>query len=122
MQEYNIRLKRYNGVDYDTLYPETKSNLLIGSIAKTQLAAGATYTGTTGTLAQLDWNVSTLEQTITVNGVTTTNAVIVSPDANDIEAYAESGIYCSAQGTDSLTFKCGEIPNVDIDVNILILT
>lgn len=122
MQEYNIRLKRYNGVDYDTLHPETKASLLLGSIAKNQLASGATYTAVSATLVQLDWNNVTLEQTITVNGVTASNAVIVAPNPTDIEAYGSNQVYCSAQGSNSLTFKCKEIPSDDIDINVLILT
>lgn len=122
MQEYNIRLKRYNGVDYDTLYPETKSSLLVGNIAKSQLASGATYTAVSATLVQQNWNSSTLQQTISVSGVTASNAVIVAPAPNDLNKYSESGIYCSAQASDTLTFKCEEIPASNIAVNVLILT
>ena len=122
MQEYNIRLKRYNGVDYDTLYPETKAELLIGDVSKSQLEDGATYTAISATLAQNDWNSSTLQQTISVSGVTASNAVIVAPAPNDLKKYGESGIYCSAQASNSLTFKCEEIPSSDITVNVLILT
>lgn len=122
MQEYNIRLKRYNGVDYDTLYPETKSSLLVGNIAKSQLASGATYTAVSTTLVQQNWNSSTLQQTISVSGVTPSNAVIVAPAPNDLQKYSESGIYCSAQASGSLTFKCEEIPASNIAVNVLILT
>ena len=44
---YNIRLKRFNGTDYDNLYPNTlveqvtgnwPTNRLSGTIAKTQIA------------------------------------------------------------------------------------
>lgn len=122
MQEYNIRLKRYNGVDYDTLYPETRSSLLIGDISKSQLEDGATYTAVSATLVQQNWNSTTLQQTISVSGVTASNAVIVAPAPDDLNKYSESGIYCSAQASGTLTFKCEEIPASNIAVNVLILT
>lgn len=122
MQEYNIRLKRYNGVDYDTLYPETRSSLLVGNIAKSQLANGATYTAVSATLVQQNWNSTTLQQTISVSGVTDSNAVIVAPAPNDLQKYSESGVYCSAQASGTLTFECEEIPESNIAVNVLILT
>lgn len=122
MQDYNIRLKRYNGVDYDNLYPETKTNLLIGDIQKSQLADGATYTALTGTLYTNSWNTTTLEQTISVQGVDSNSVIIVAPDVNNIEEYSSNRIYCIAQNTDSLTFQCTFLPESDISVNILILT
>ena len=48
---YNIRLKRFNGTDYDNLYPNTivsqvtgnwPTNRLSGTIAKSQIASDAT--------------------------------------------------------------------------------
>lgn len=122
MRDYNIRLKRYNGVDYDNLYPETKTNLLIGNIAKSQLESGSTYTAVVVTLDSANWGTETLEQTVTVQGVTATNAIIVAPSVNSMSIYADSGIYCIAQAQNSLTFKCESIPESDVNANILILT
>lgn len=122
MQEYNIRLKRYNGVDFDTLYPETKTNLLIGQITKSQLANGATYSALQVLLDKDDWDSTTLDQTISVTGVTSTNAVIISPSINDIDLYSDSKILCIAQGDGTLTFQCETIPNDDVYANVLILT
>ena len=122
MQNYDIRLKRYNGIDYDTLYPETKTSLLIGSIEKSQLTAGATYTATSVILVNTDWDSTNLDQTVTVQGVTASNAVIISPDVSSLTAYGENGVYCFSQATNSLTFKCSSIPSSNISVNVLILT
>lgn len=59
------------------------------------------------------------EQTVIVVGMTTTSSVFVSPVPAFMEDYVNAGIYCSAQGTDSLTFtKIGSI-SADINVNIL---
>jgi hypothetical protein len=51
--------------------------------------------------------------------ITASNIVIVSPDPANINDYASNSVYCSAQGSGTLTFKCNTVPSVDIDVNIL---
>jgi hypothetical protein len=76
-------------------------------------------TTTTGTLASASWSSSS--QTITVNGVTASNLVIVSPAPASIEAYGNARIYCAAQSTNSLAFACpGTAPSTDLTVNIVI--
>lgn len=76
-------------------------------------------TTTTGTLASASWSSSS--QTITVNGVTSSNLVVVSPAPASVEAYGNARIYCSAQSTNSLTFTClGTTPSTDLTVNIAI--
>lgn len=78
-----------------------------------------TMTTTTGTLAVTDWSNSS--QTITVNGVTATNTVFVSPAPASASDYASAGIICTAQGTDSLTFSCQTTPTNNLTVNVVIL-
>lgn len=74
---------------------------------------------TTGTLASANW--SSGSQTITVNGVTASNLVIVSPAPASVEAYGNARIYCAAQSANSLTFACpGTAPSTDLTVNIVI--
>lgn len=78
-----------------------------------------TVVQTTGTLASANW--SSDSQTITVNGVTASNLVIVSPAPASVEAYGNARIYCSAQSANSLTFACpGTAPSTDLTVNIVI--
>ena len=72
------------------------------------------------TLTSNWWNNS--NQTVTATGVTSTNTIIVSPVPADISDYTDAGIYCSAQGTDSLTFTCSTTPSGDIEVNVVILS
>ncbi|MBQ3990639.1 MAG: hypothetical protein II630_07320, partial [Bacteroidales bacterium] len=76
-----------------------------------------TKVNTTITLAAADWSSNT--QTVTVNGVTSTSIVWVSPDPTDQSAYVSAGILCSAQGTDSLTFTATTTPSADIDVVVV---
>ena len=71
------------------------------------------------TLASAWWSSNT--QTVTATGVTATNTVIVSPAPASIEDYTDWKVYCSAQGTDSLTFTCDTTPSNNITVNVVIL-
>lgn len=73
----------------------------------------------TVTLSSASW--SNDEITVTATWVTATNSVIVSPVPSSISDYTSAGIYCSAQGTDSLTFACSTTPYTDIAVNVMII-
>lgn len=68
------------------------------------------------------WSSSTLTQTVSVTGVTSSNTVIVSPRPDYFEAYTEAGVRCTAQADDSLTFTCDSVPTEAIYVNVVILT
>jgi hypothetical protein len=61
-------------------------------------------------------------QTVSVEDVDTERDIVISPNPLHNEAYAKSGVYCSAQGEGTLTFKCDEVPNTAIEVNVLILS
>lgn len=133
-QNYEIDIKRFNGQDYDTLFPTpanhasthqaSGSDPLIlqtgnygdGTITKPKLADGATYTQLTITLTVAGWVNNS--QTVTVSGVTANNAVVISPTPNSYISYGEFGIYCSAQATNSLTFVCDSAPDVALTVNV----
>ena len=129
---YKIRLKRFNGTDFDTLYPNTiveqvlddwPTSRLDGTINKTQITPDATYTSTTVTLISGNWSNNT--QTVSVPssvGIKSTSLVIVSPTPNSFSNYGDSGIYCSAQANNSLTFICESPPSSDIIVNVVRLT
>lgn len=69
-------------------------------------------------LLSADWNLN--EQTLTATWVTQVNSVIISPKPSSYLDYTWAGIYCSFQGTDSLTFTCSNVPSADILVNVLI--
>ena len=56
-----------------------------------------------------------------IKGVSAHNNIFVAPAGNP-KAYADAGIYCSAQGTNSLTFVCETVPTENITVNIQIDT
>ena len=65
---------------------------------------------------------SNKEVTVLAWWVTSSNTVIVSPAPSSINDYASNSVYCSAQGTGTLTFKCNTVPDSAISVNVLILS
>lgn len=130
---YNIRLKRYNGTDFDNLYPNTTvdqvtgnwpTNRLSGTINKSQITANATYTSTTVTLTGSWPNNQKTVSIPTEVGITANSLVIVSPSPDSFVTYNDYGIYCSSQNTNSLTFTCTVLPlqSDSIVVNIIKLT
>lgn len=74
---------------------------------------------TTASLTVNGW--SSYVQTVTVSGITTSSTVVVSPDPASYEEYSTMGVYCSAQGTNSLTFTCNTTPSNTLTVNIMII-
>lgn len=71
------------------------------------------------TLAVANWN--NKSQTVTVNDVTSSCAVVVTPTPASIDDWSECGVLCTTQATNSLTFSCDETPEVAISVNIMII-
>ncbi len=59
-------------------------------------------------------------QTVTIDGITSDNVVMVAPvsDKENNELYNTHGVYCVSQSANSLTFDCKTVPDTDIDVNI----
>ena len=74
---------------------------------------------TAPTLVAANWSSNT--QTITVQGVTASNTVIVGPIPTDAQDYADAGILCTGQALNSLTFTCVNVPATDLQVNIVIM-
>ena len=93
----------------------------------TKTAGGYEWAAPTGwsstiTVTLLAANRSSKSITVSATGVTASNTVIVSPAPANINDYALNSIYCSAQGSGTLTFSCNTEPTVDIDVNVLIMS
>ena len=61
-------------------------------------------------------------QTVSVEGVTADNIVIVSASAGSHDEYGKAGVRCTGQGANSLTFNCSKVPTVNLTVNVLILS
>lgn len=73
----------------------------------------------TVTIPAAGWSNSS--QTVTVTGVTADNTVLVTYAPANKAAYVAADIYCTAQGTDSLTFACVTTPSADITANVMII-
>lgn len=122
----------YNGEFWIANTQRPSANDLVGSVPVDKGGTGATtaaeartnlgavsMTSLTVTLSASSW--SSNEQTVSVVGVTSSSTAIVTPAPASHTAYAEAGIYCSAQATDSLTFTCDDTPSEDLTVNVVIL-
>ena len=117
----------HNGDEY--LFPEwfSPDNAWTTNDVLTKTAGGYEWSAPSGwsstitvTLTSAWWSLNS--QTVTATWVTASNTVIVSPDPSDYSDYTDAEIYCSAQGTNSLTFVCGTTPSNDIDVNVIIIS
>ena len=80
----------------------------------------STVLATTVTLDSSDW--SNNSQTVSVQGVTTTNAVIVTAASAYVSTWSSCQIACTGQSSGALTFSCSTAPSGDVDANILIIT
>lgn len=70
----------------------------------------------TAVLSAGSWN--NLQQAVSVSIVKASNIVWVAP-ADNVPDYGAAGIYASAQGNGTLTFKCKTVPTVNFTVNIV---
>ena len=78
-------------------------------------------TVTTATLATSSWSGSgPYTKSVSVTGVTASNNVFVSPAPASFTHYGECGIYCSAQGSGTLTFTATTVPTTSLTVNVAI--
>ena len=90
-----------------------------GSSDITLDAIGGTSKAKTGTLAVASW--SSNSQSLTIEGITASNNIIVSPTKASETNWNLFGVSCSAQATNSLTFTCKTTPTAAIGVQVIIL-
>lgn len=106
-------------VSWSTQYTPAHQEVQNGAWVQVNTQPGATTPSTMPTLTVAGWSSNT--QTVTVNGVTTTNNVLVAPAPASAADWTSAGVICTAQGTNSLTFTCTQTPSNDITVNVCIL-
>lgn len=108
-----------------TAYASAVDGGYVGTESKfyTDLAAVSTkqdvVQSTTATLSSSGWSNNTI--TVTVNGITATNNLLVMPAPASTRDWDNSFVLCTAQATNSLTFTCETTPVVDLVANILIM-
>ena len=81
--EYRINMKRYNGKDYDIMYPRTLIEQVTNGqrqIIVTSVSIGKSWTGT-----------GPYTQVVTINGIESDSKIDLQPDANVINKLMESG-------------------------------
>lgn len=61
------------------------------------------------------------QQIISIPGVMPESTIIVGSDIGSEPTYSDCGIYCSNQGTGSLTFTAAWLPDSDLIANAVIL-
>lgn len=76
--------------------------------------------GTIGGLAWVSGSNGIYTQTITVNGVTADNDVLVNPSEGFKESYENMNCSCVAQGENSLTFECYNPQDINVTVEVII--
>ena len=75
------------------------------------------------TLSASAWNSESNTQTVTVSGVSAdenAQLIIPTPVISSQTAYYDSGILCTGQAVDSLTFTCKTVPTEDLTVYVVI--
>ncbi len=102
------------GMVLDARQGKALQDAINGKVAKTTATA---------TLSASGWSASgsNYVQSVTVSGMTSsTTAIIVAAPAS-YKVYAENMVYCSAQGSGTLTFTAATKPASNLTANILVL-
>ena len=119
----NIVVGIANGGTGATSIDEIKKLLGISiedlGITTERIGAQSQHITITVSLPKSGW--SNKKQTVTANGVTSTNTIIVGANPSCQKTYSESGVFCSAQQSNELTFSCELVPSSDIQANIIIM-
>lgn len=88
-----------------------------GLVPPSQLpASGSALVATTVTIATGDWSAGSATKALT--GMTTTANVWASPNAASYAVFANAGMRCTAQASNSLTFTCDSVPASSVTVII----
>lgn len=100
-----------------SIIPTTPDDIGAPTVAEMNTAiASALPSMTKVTLSVNNWSTDG-EYTVSVEGILadeTAQIITVAPTTASIVAATESGIYCSGQGANSLTFTCTSAPTSDI--------
>lgn len=99
----------------------SKADYIRGREDLAQQLAGAQkkHKTVTAVLSSSGWKNSS--QTVTAEGVSAANTLIVASSPENYEAYSKAGVYCAAQSVGNVTFQCKSLPAADLTANIMIL-
>ena len=90
------------------------------TLSASDVGAQSAITSTTVSITVANWNATTT-CTKSVTGVTSSNNIIVTPVPASINTWNSNGVYCSAQGSGTLTFTASTTPSADMIVNVMII-
>lgn len=77
------------------------------------------YVSSTVTIAASDWSGTTATKSVT--GVTSSSVVIANPAPSSMITASNKGVYCSSQGTNTLTFTAASsVPTTSLTFNVII--
>ena len=101
-------------------------DVYVGSTSGTHKDAGSKKLATESTtvittLSVSSWDSSTKTQTVSVEGVTATANLIITPAPDSYLAYCAGMVRCTSQNTGTLVFTAEETPTDDLTVNVLIV-
>ena len=109
-----------DGVTVDSAISDASENPVQNKVISAALKLlESKHTTKTATLTAAGW--SDKSQTVSVEGVTASNTILVAPDSASQEVWGKAGIVCTAQSAGSLTFKCKSVPTAAVTANIVIL-
>ena len=104
--------------------PTATSGTNTTQIATTAFVTAAVTNGkpttTTVTIATSDWSSNSATKSVT--GVTASNNVFVAPDPASRSVALKAGMYCSAQGSGTLTFTVNKTPTDSVTINVMIFS
>lgn len=113
--EYRINMKRYNGTDYDIMYPRT----LIEQVTDGQkqiivdtVSLGTSWTGT-----------GPYTQVVTIDGIESDSKIDIQPDADVINKLMESGttaLYIVNDNGVATAVAVGAAPNAGLEIQCTI--
>ena len=109
-----------DGVNSSIYAPSIKTINSISLLGSGNIAVQSVILSVTITISVADWSATTT-CTKSVSGVTASNNVVVTPAPASIADWQSAGVYCSAQGSGTLTFTCSSTPSASLTVNVLIL-
>lgn len=110
--------------DETSLQSQITANKTAIAANKTEIAKKISKKNTSVFLQTANWTTNDagrIVQTVTVEGVTANNTVIVSASPATYVAYNSCQVRCGSQNTNSLTFIAAKKPTIRLNVFILIL-
>ena len=113
--EYRINMKRYNGTDYDVMYPRTLTEQVINGQRQIVISSVSLSTIWSGS--------GPYTQVVTIDGVDSDSKIDLQPDADVINKLMESGttaLYIVNDSGVATAVALGAAPTVALEIQCTI--